>query len=189
VKAQGLHEVLRRALWWFGLSFLIIFGRAVGASADTIDIVDTAQLADMCTRLASGIPLTMTTRPGEEDSTVGEDELASADSSWTAPETDYQSIMQHALSGFTNPQRAPVPAVRKAAEVVQGPQARQKPKKTAKPQSAERKAEVKDCTPGVKVASVGAASAVWVAAFGAPGLIAIVVSIFGIIINRPGPED
>ncbi len=187
MKAQRLHEVLRRALWWFGLSFLLIFGRAVGASADTIDIVDTAQLADMCTRLASGIPLTMTTRPGEEDSTVGEDELASADSSWTGTEADYQSIMQHALSGFTNPQRAHVPAIRKATEVVQGPQARQKPKKTAKAQGAEPEVRVKDCAPGVKVTRIGAAPAVWIAALGAPGLIAIVVSIFGIIINRPEP--
>ena len=189
MKAQRLHEVLRRALWWFGLSFLIIFGRAVGASGDPIDVVDTAQLADMCTRLASGIPLTMTARPGDDERSGAEDQLASADSGWAGPEADYQSIMQHALSGFANPQHAAVHTAPEAGEVARKPQAEEKPEKTTEAPAAEPRVSVEDCEPGVKVASMGAAPAVWIAAFGAPGLIAIVVSIFGIIINRPEPED
>jgi len=189
VKAQGLRGVLRRALWWFGLSVLIILGRAAGASGDPVDIVDTAQLADMFTRLASGIPLTMTTLPGDDEGGVADEELASADGGWARPEADYASIMQHALSGLTSLPRQPSAVEAKRAEPEPAHEPRWVPREGFGAPSGETEATVENTEPGVRVATAAVLPAVWIAAFGAPGLIAIVVSIFGIIINRPEPED
>jgi len=184
-------DVLRRFLWWLGLSVLFIVAQAVGASADSIDIVDTAQLADMCTRLASGIPLTMTTQPtSEPEPTTATDDVASADATWATPEADYTSIMQHALSGFTTP-ASPAPQRSTPAAEAATPQ-NAPPKaapKTSEAAPQETTVRIENCEPGVKVSRAAVLPAIWIAAFGAPGLVAIVVSIFGIIINRPEPED
>ncbi len=191
MRTQRRCNALKRFLWWLGLSVLFIMAQAVGASADAIDIVDTARLADMCTRLASGIPLTMTTQPASEpEPATNSDDLASADTTWATPEADYTSIMQHALSGFTAPQVATPPQTAPDAEAAAQDAA---PKKAAdsasEPDQGEPSATIENCEPGVKVSSAAVLPAIWIAAFGAPGLVAIVVSIFGIIINRPEPED
>lgn len=183
----GGRKALRRVLWWLGLSVLIILARAVGASGEPIESADTAQLADMCTRLASGIPLTMTTpATGENEAGTTENEVASAQTTWAAPEADYTSIMQHALSGFGGPAQKPSRADVNAVEPAPMPEPAPP---FAEPEVVQAPVASESREPGMKVAAAAILPTVWIAAFGAPGLLAIVVSVFGIIINRPERED
>jgi len=195
---------LLRAAWLAGLAALLValWGRQAGAV--TLMEADVARLGGLCASAVQGLP----TEPGLGAAVALPDDVAGSESAapeWAAGELSAGSIVRLTLSGMSA--GVPTPPLEMAApgaRLGDGPMGLGWTP-VASPDASEGMDPLERSLGAGRVAAGGVAAAAheaggaeqgmgpgharWLALLLAPGLLAMIVALSGIVLNLPDPED